>query len=83
MSLATRSISLTIIITNNIITSCMHVKVMIRVIFWSRLGGGGGGGGGEIARGGDIFLGNRLWEENLSLGYSLPRRRFPGGGSVL
>ena len=44
MSLATRSISLTIIITNNIITSCMHVKVMIRVIFWSRLGGPGGGG---------------------------------------
>ena len=34
-----------------------------------------GGGGG--------FLGNSIWWESLSLGYSLPRRKFPGGSSVL
>ena len=68
MSFATRSISLIIIITN-IITSCKHVKVMIR----DRI----------FTRGGDIFLGNPLWGENLSLGYSLLRRKFPGRGTVL
>ena len=35
-------------------------------------GGGGGGGGGNV------FLGNPLWRENLSLGYSLPWRKYLG-----
>ena len=42
-----------------------------------------GEGGKIFTRGGDIFLGNPLWGESLSLGYSLPRRKFLGGGSVL
>ena len=62
----------------------MYVQVSETYEFLSRLLGGGGGGGRKIfTRGGDSFLGNPLWEESLSLGYSLPRRKFPGGGSVL
>ena len=33
--------------------------------------------------GGDNLLGYSLWGENLYLGYSLPWRKFPGGGSTL
>ena len=38
------------------------------------------GWGRIYARGGDtcVFLRNPLWEENLSLGYSLPWRKFQG-----
>ena len=73
-----------------VLTSCMQVKVMSScniVSLCSRGGGGGGGGGGGrgriFTRGGEVFLGNPLWGECLSLGYSLPRRKFLGGGSVL
>ena len=58
-----------------VLTSCMQVKVMSSyniVSLCSR------GGGGIFTRGGEVFLGNPLWGECLSLGYSLPRRKFPG-----
>ncbi len=64
----------------------MHVQVSESyefVSYFIRLCSRGGGGGRIFTRGGDIFLGNPLWGERLSLGYSLPRRKFPGGGSVL
>ena len=40
---------------------------------------------GEVyfLEGGDNFLGSALRGEILYLGYSLPQRKFPGGGSVL
>ena len=69
-----------------VLTSCMQVKVMspCNIVSPCSRGGGGGGGAGRIfTRGGEIFLGNPLWGECLSLGYSLPWRKFPGGGSVL
>ena len=44
---------------------------------------GHGGRGRFFPGGGDNFLGSALQGEILYLGYSLPRRKFPGGGSVL